>query len=245
MILRSPQLPTVAHGFSVRTGGVSTARYASLNLGGKWGDDPAHVAENRRRFAAAGGFGAERLFIARQVHGAGVAVVDATTTPSALASVEADALVSAVPGAALAVLTADCVPVLISDGAGHVAAIHAGWRGTVADVVGRAVDALVALGAERASLRAAIGPCICASCFEVGPEVADRFDAAFVDRRRDKPHVDLRLANRALLVAAGVPGRAIDAAPPCTMCDPERFYSFRRDGGEIGQHLSFIVAGVA
>ncbi len=244
MILRSPHLPAVAHGFSLRTGGVSTARYASLNLGGKWGDDPAHVAENRRRFAEAGHFSTENLFIARQVHGAAVAVVKPGMRPAEVAAIEADAVVSEVPGAALAVLTADCVPVLVHDGRGRAAAIHAGWRGTVADVVGRAVDALCELGADRASLRAVIGPSICQDCFEVGPEVAARFDASCVDRRQARPHVDLRLANRDRLVAAGIPRGCIDAGAPCTMCEPARFFSFRRDGAEIGQHLSFIVAGI-
>jgi YfiH family protein len=243
MVIRSAKLSSVAHGFSLRTGGVSTGRYASLNLGTKWGDEPAHVAENRRRFAVAGGFSAEELFVARQVHGAAVAVVRPGARPSDVAAVEADALVSDVPGVALGVLTADCVPILMYDDAGRAAAIHAGWRGTVADVVGRAVEALRSLGADPAGLRAAIGPSICVRCFEVGEEVAARFEATCVDRAGRKPHVDLRLANRARLVAAGLAEHNIDWAPPCTMCEPARFFSFRRDGGEIGQHLSVVVAG--
>lgn len=245
MLLRSRLLSGVRHGFSTRQGGVSVGRYASLNLSGKWGDDPAHVGENRRRFAEAGGFQLERLFTVKQIHGATVATVTASSPPEALASQEADAIVTDVPGAAIAIGTADCVPILISDGRGRVAAVHAGWRGTIADVVGRTVEALGQLGARPSDLRAALGPCICVRCFEVGPEVAERFASLSesVDRSGSKPHVDLRAANRTLLERAGLRPDAIDASPPCTMCEAARFYSFRRDGGQIGQQLSFIVGG--
>jgi polyphenol oxidase len=247
LLLTSPALPTTRHGFSTRRGGVSNGRYATLNLGSKWGDDPAAVAHNRRRLAAAGGFALERLHTARQVHGARVALVGESTTPERVGETEADALVSQVPGVVLGIYTADCVPVLLSDGEGRVAAVHAGWRGTVAGVAAAAVEALVSIGARRERLRAALGPSICVRCFEVGDEVADAFAPLVppsVLRDAKKPHVDLWEANRALLVAAGVAADHIDAAPPCTMCEPERFFSFRRDGAGIGQQLSFVVAGV-
>jgi YfiH family protein len=124
--------------------------------------------------------------------------------------------------------------------------VHAGWRGTVAGVAHAAVEALVSIGARRQSLRAAFGPSICERCYEVGPEVADAFRQVVpssVIAGYVRPHVDLWEANRALLTAAGVLPERIDAAPPCTSCEPERFFSFRRDGANIGQHLSFIVAG--
>lgn len=244
MLLRSTQLTSIAHGFPTRRGGVSTGRFASLNLLGKWGDDPAHVAENRRRLAAAGGFTVDRLFTAHQVHGATVAVIGGDDQPAACAERDADALVTDVAGVALGVGTADCVPILLADGEGRVAAAHAGWRGTLADVAGAAVEALVALGARRERLRAALGPSICPACFEVGPEVAEQFAsvAGVVDRTGARPHVDLRLANRSFLERAGLAPEAIDDRPPCTMCDAERFFSYRRDGGGIGQHLAFIVA---
>ena len=139
------------------------------------------------------------------------------------------------PGAVVGVYTADCVPILLADDEGRVAAAHAGWRGTVAGVANAAVEALVSIGARRERLRAALGPSICAHCFEVGEEVAAAFDAlapssVVRDGGGKKPHVDLWEANRLVLAAAGVPESAIDAAPPCTMCEPERFFSFRRDG---------------
>lgn len=244
MLLRSPTLSSTRHGFSLRQGGVSQGRYESLNLSFKWGDELAHVDENRRRFAEAGGFELQQLCTVRQVHGRAVAVVAAETPASAFTTVEADALVSEVPGVALAVGTADCVPILLADARGRVAAIHAGWRGTILDIVGQTVLVLRELGAHASGLRAALGPSICVSCFEVGEEVATQFRSlGCVDDSGERPHVDLRLANRTLLERAGVAPDAIDASPPCTMCDRERFFSFRRDGGQIGQHLSFVVAG--
>ncbi len=247
LLVTSRLLTGLRHGFSTRRGGVSTGRYATLNVGGKWGDDPEHVAHNRRRLAAAGGFEWARLYTARQVHGARVALVVDGTLPERVAETEADVVVSAVPGAVVGVYTADCVPILLTDGEGRVAAAHAGWRGTVAGVANAAVEALVSIGAERERLRAALGPSICARCFEVGDEVAAAFEAlapSSVIRHADgrRPHVDLWEANRRVLAAAGVPERAIDATPPCTMCEPERFFSFRRDGEGIGQHLSFVAA---
>jgi len=239
-------LTGLRHGFSTRRGGVSTGPYATLNVGGKWGDDPEHIAHNRRRLAAAGGFDWTRLYTAKQVHGARVALVVDGTLPERVADTEADVVVSAVPGAVVGVYTADCVPILLADDEGRVAAAHAGWRGTVAGVANAAVEALVSIGARRERLRAALGPSICAHCFEVGDEVAAAFDAlapsSVIRADGQKPHVDLWEANRLVLAAAGVPEENIDAAPPCTMCEPERFFSFRRDGEGIGQHLSFVAA---
>jgi YfiH family protein len=241
LVVTSSLLASTRHGFSTRRGGVSTDRYATLNVGGKWGDDPEKVAHNRRRLAAAGGFDLARLYTARQVHGARVAVVVEGTQPERVAEVEADALVTQLPGAVLGVYTADCVPILISDGEGRVAAVHAGWRGTVAGVAHAAVEALVSIGARREKLKAALGPSICAHCFEVGDDVAAQFPPSAVVRGEAKPHVDLWEANRLMLGGAGV--TRIDATPPCTMCEADRFFSFRRDGEQIGQHLSFVVAG--
>jgi YfiH family protein len=243
----SPVLRGVRHGFSTRRGGVSTGKYATLNLGGKWGDNPEAVAHNRRRVGAAGGFDYARMYTAQQVHGARVALVVDGTLPERVAATEADVVATAVPGAVVGVYTADCVPILVADDECRVAAIHAGWRGTVQGVAVAGVEALVSVGARRERLRAALGPSICVRCFEVGEEVALQFEAlvpeAVVRKPGERPHVDLWAANRALLVSAGVRADAIDAAPACTMCDPERFFSFRRDGAGIGQQVSFVVAG--
>jgi purine-nucleoside/S-methyl-5'-thioadenosine phosphorylase / adenosine deaminase len=250
MIVTSPLLVEagVRHGFSTRRGGVSEGRYATLNVGGKWGDDPEKVEHNRKRLAAAGGFDWNVLHTAKQVHGARVAVVVEGVDKARVADTEADALVSVVPGTAVGVYTADCVPILYADDEGRVAAAHAGWRGTVKGVAQAAVEALVSVGARRERIRAAVGPSICARCFEVGEEVAEAFDKltpdAVIRAPGQKPHVDLQLANKLLLLLAGLREDRIDAAPPCTLHEPDRFFSFRRDGAGIGQQVSFVVSRV-
>ena len=230
--------PGLLHGFTDRLGGVSQGRFATLNFGRRWGDDPAAVDENLRRVAAAAGFRPADLRLVRQVHGA-VVLRARDLAPGA----EADALWAArADGPILVgVLTADCVPVLLADDAAErVAAVHSGWRGTVAGVVPQAVAALVAAGAAPERLRAAIGPCISAAAFEVGPEVAALFPAAHVDLTGPRPHVDLVAVVRDQLLAAGLPLAAIERVGGCTYREPDRYFSYRRDGAGIGQHLAFI-----
>ena len=140
MIDRAEHFPDgVIHGFTDRLGGVSVGRFESLNMGGRWGDDPVAVAENLRRVAAAGGFAVEKLRRARQVHGAAVLAAREVGEGS-----EGDAVwVRRGDGLVAGVMTADCVPVLLVDRAGTVAAaVHSGWKGTVADIVGGAVRTL-------------------------------------------------------------------------------------------------------
>lgn len=236
----------VRHGFTTRLGGVSTGRYQSLNLGEAWGDDPERVRENLRRVAKDGDFDAAKLCQVVQVHGTEVLRASAVERRER----QADGLVTDAP-LVLGSYSADCVCILLADGAGRVAAIHAGWRGTVAGIAARAVEALVAIGADPGKVRAALGPSIGPCCFEVQEEVAGRFQAllpAAVSTRSDasgqaRTFVDLRRTNRHFLESAGVPGQNIADAPPCTCCDPQRFFSFRRDGAGIGQHLAFIVGG--
>ena len=151
------------------------------------------------------------------------------------------------PGVVVGVYTADCVPILLADDDGRVAAAHAGWRGTVAGVANAAVEALVSIGARRERLRAALGPSICAHCFEVGEEVAARVRraravAVCAPTGRSRTSICGRPTASCSSPPAS-PESAIDAAPPCTMCEAERFFSFRRDGAGIGQHLSFVAAG--
>jgi YfiH family protein len=232
------ELPIV-HGFTTRRGGVSQGRYASLNMGGKWGDEPEAVAENVRRVAAAAGFDPEQIRRARQVHGAEVVrardLDEETQADAVWCHRDDDPVV-------VAVLTADCVPVLLADREGRVAcAVHSGWRGTVAGVVPAAVRALQSAGVEPQSLVAAIGPCIELASFEVGPEVAEQFESPFVDRDSDpKPHVDLVGCVRAQLRAAGLAAEAIERVGGCTFADADRYFSYRRDGKGIGQMLSFV-----
>jgi hypothetical protein len=160
--------------------------------------------------------------------------------------VEADALWTDEPGVSVGVRTADCVPVLIEDWAsGRVAAVHAGWRGVLAGVTSRAVDALVAAGSARDDLRAAVGPCIQRCCYEVDGDLPARFARAHGDAvvvavpGRERAHLDLPLALVGELERAGVAGARVAVLRHCTHCDA-RFFSHRRDRGVTGRHLSFI-----
>jgi len=169
----------------------------------------------------------DRVFRVSQVHGARALVAEGEV--AALAREEADALVARAPNTAVSVRVADCVPVLLANSeTGAVAAVHAGWRGVVANVVGSAFE----LGAFDL---AAIGPCIGACCFEIGDDVAAKLAPFAKDR-----HGDLRGAVRAQLRARGLQDAHIDDVPGCTMCDRDRFFSFRRDGESSGRHLAVI-----
>jgi YfiH family protein len=161
---------------------------------------------------------------------------------------EADALWTDVPGTAVGVRTADCLPILIEDPKGRVAAVHAGWRGVISEIVARTIELFVAKGASASELRVAIGPCIQSCCFEVDGDLPERFVDAFGSEvllaGRPKPHLDLPLAVRKTLSRAGVPSSHVVTLTQCTMCD-ERFFSHRRDRGVTGRHLSFITCGGA
>ncbi len=239
------------HGFTTRAGGVSAPPFETLNLGGKWGDAPSAVSENRRRLEVAVG---GPIAVARQVHGANVVRVRASDDRAAVAGTEADGLCTDDAGVVLGVFVADCVPALLADPrTGACAAVHAGWRGTVAGVLPAAVRALAAeFGARPAELRVALGPAIGPCCFEVGPEVVAAFEALWPDARGrgivlpsprgapGKANVDLKAANRSLLERAGADPGAIDAGPECTACERARFYSFRRDGNATGQMMGVV-----
>lgn len=233
----------IRHGFSTRLGGVSVGSYAAMNLARNVGDDPAAVAENHRRFAAAVGYDPGRLFEASQVHGARALRVDGATV-AALRPEEADALVASTAGDAVGVRVADCVPVLLaSPGGATVAAAHAGWRGVTRGVLAATV---AAMGAPAGELRAAVGPCIGACCFEVGEEVAEEIAAASAPgvvvraTAGARPTVDLRAAVAAQLAALGVV--AVEQVGGCTRCEAARYHSYRRDGKASGRLFAAIVA---
>ena len=244
------------HAFSTRAGGVSRGVWKSLNLGlvSSLGDEPAHVAENWAIFGEAAGIGTERFVHGRQVHGdtvliAGQADAHGILEPSDLV---ADGYATNVPGLALAVFTADCVPLLMHDPAAHVvAAVHCGWRGTVADIEARAIDRMRDLGADPGRICAAIGPCIHACCFQTGPEVPaalDRLldgDAEGLYRPDpDTPgrfFTDLPGAVARRLTQLGVAPERIDDLGECTMCSPDRYWSHRRLGLSRGSQASIIM----
>jgi hypothetical protein len=225
-----PAPPRVRAVSTTRSGGVSSGVWASLNLGGHTDDDPACVAENRRRLAAASGCPPPVWL--RQVHGTAVVELAGPAARDAEAPV-ADAAVTAAPGVACVVLTADCLPIVFCDRAGtRVGVAHAGWRGLASGVI---EAALAALGVPPAAVLAWLGPCIGAAAFEIGPEVRDALLAAdpeageaFVAGRGDRWHADLRGLARRRLAAAGV--NEISSSGACTASEPGRFFSHRRDG---------------
>lgn len=212
-----------------RPGGVSRGRYASFNLGGHVGDDAAAVAANRARLAAATGLPADRIVWLDQVHGSTVRMVD---EPAAQPLPQTDAAVTAVPLLALAVLVADCVPVLLADAtAGVVAAAHAGRAGAAAGVLGRTLEAMRRLGADPAQTEALLGPAICGGCYEVPAglqaEVERQLPGSSCPTSAGTAGLDLRAGLAAQLSAHGVARVALD--PRCTAEDDELF-SYRRDG---------------
>jgi len=240
-ILQSPLLAAFSHGFTTRLGGASGPPFDSLNLGTHVGDDPDLVAENWARLERATGLHFARV---KQVHGARAVRAAGASAPAE----EADAIVSSAPGVAACVSVADCVPVLLADPAtGAVAAVHAGWRGTVARAAEEGVRALVReTGAPAERLLASIGPSIGPCCYEVSADVADRFAAGIgpsVVRRGATLRVDLWGANVAVLREAGVRERSVEVLGRCTSCERELFYSHRRDAGRTGRHLAFVAPG--
>lgn len=253
MLLTSPLLtglPGIRHGFSTRQGGVSTGPYDSWNFGPD-DEDPSAQAENRRRFCRAVGLSTPVVQV-RQVHGARVvdhAIVGDDT--------EADAIINSRADIAVGIRTADCAPILIAgtdpDGHPHVAAVHAGWRGAVADIPGRAIAALASRGATPDRLYVAIGPTIGLKSFEVGDEVVAAATEALsgqtpktVVNDRGRHHLDLVDLVRRLLLRAGVGEDRIDVVGGCTFEEAALYYSHRRDRGLTGRHLSAIgiAAGV-
>lgn len=226
---------------STRHGGTSAGGYATLNLSFGVGDDPAAVLANRERVAAALGTGLGSFVFAQQVHGAGVHVVTAAdrgrgARTAADAIPGADALVTADPGTVLAILVADCVPIVLYDPAAHLlACVHAGWRGTVARAAAAAVGALRGLGSRPEDLIAGIGPAIAPADFQVGPEVAAKVERAFGASagtllRPDSDgrwRLDLWAANRLTLGEAGLASEHIHVAAVPTGPGPGQFYSHR------------------
>ncbi len=251
--LESPLLARsgFSHAFFTRAGGVSRPPWDTLNFAAGTGDDPAAVRENFELAARILGVEASHLHVVSQVHGVAARVIDVGETREDVLRAVADITLSRAPGVACGVRTADCVPILIADrSTGAVAAIHSGWKGTVANVAAAGVRALRDLIGARGNLVAAIGPHIETCCFEVGPDVAAELagcsslgDSVVVigAGTNDKPHVNLRAIVRAQLEGEGIAGAAIDDVRGCTVHDSDRFHSYRRDGKIGGRLLSAIV----
>jgi YfiH family protein len=239
-----------ANAFSTRVGGVSAFPSNALNLAGFDEDSAENIQENRRRFLSILE-GHWTLAACWQVHGSDVRVVrDANDKQSERE--RCDALTTKLTGVLLGVKTADCVPVILGDTrTGACAAVHAGWRGTLAEIVKHALVRMRdEFGTDAPDVRAAIGPAALACCYEVGAEVIESFRAKFSNAASlftttSEGHalVDLHEANRRQLVESGVAVERIHALPLCTMCRPELFFSYRREKklyGRTGRLLSVI-----
>ena len=236
-------IPNLVHGFLGRRGGVSCEPFAELNLSYHVGDAPERVHENWRRVRDdAGGLRCARM---QQVHGDRVVVIDNADLDGG----EADAMVIGVPGTLTGVLTADCVPILLVAPTHHiVAAVHAGWRGTLAGVARRAVQHIQQpFGTKAVEIHAALGPSIDGCCYEVDRGIADALEQRWgahsdtVSRDRGpKPMVDLRRINTAILEGAGVPRTQIVNVGPCTHCAAMEYFSHRAANGPTGRQWSFI-----
>jgi YfiH family protein len=238
LILSSALLAGFPHGFSTRHGGRSRAPFEGLDLGSRGGAEAEAVERNWALLRQETGLSFARV---RQVHGCRIVRLEAPGTSAE----EADGVVTDRPGLAACVLSADCVPILIGDPrTGTVAAVHAGWRGTLARAAARAVETLQSdFGAHPENLLVAIGPAIGPCCYEVSRELAERFEAeiglgSMVHPRT--PRIDLWSANERVLQAAGVLAERIEVIDRCTACDAESFFSYRRDGPQTGRQVGFI-----
>ncbi len=247
-ILEHPLLDGVRHGFFTRKGGASSGLYAGLNCGRGSKDQQDVVATNRARVADAMGVPPDRLAGVNQVHSADVVVITDPDRINAADQPDADALVTALPGVALSVLTADCQPVLFADAqAGVIGAAHAGWKGALSGVLEATVDAMRDLGATQ--IRAVIGPSISQRAYEVGWDFMENFTAEDPEYQRffsngpnDKPMFDLPGFGLSRLRAAGVEAAWIGH---CTYSDPERFFSYRRTTHQNEPDYGRLISAIA
>ena len=232
--------------FTERTGGVSSPPFDSLNLSAATGDDPEAVYRNRTRVCQA--LGIERFAVARQVHGTDCCEVGTPTAgmgfdtrAGASPAVLADTLATGVPGVAVAVLVADCVPVaLVSERERRVAAVHAGWRGLAAGVVNAAMGTF----ADPTAVHAVVGPAVGPDHYEVGEDVQQAVTAIAGDATRSirddgRVRLDLAATTAALLHTLGA--AKVETAAVCTACEPERLYSHRREGRATGRQALIAV----
>lgn len=246
-IITADTLSPFRHGFFTRRGGASSGVFKGLNCGLGSSDQTNAVKINRARVAEAMDVGADALASVHQIHSTDVAIVE---LPSDDRPVKADALVTRNPDVALAILTADCQPVLFADHeAGVVGAAHAGWRGALGGVLEATIDAMETLGASRGNIFAVIGPTISQSAYEVGPEFLDEFLSVDPDYSRffgngkaGKYQFDLPSFGLYRLRQAGV--AEAEWTRHCTYSDASRFYSYRRSVHENEQDYGRLISTI-
>ncbi len=255
MLLRfaSLDLPGLVHAVTTRAGGVSAPPYATLNLSFSRPDDPRAVHENRRRVYAALEIDPRRVVQAGQIHGADVLVAEERhagrgALDRSLVLPPADALITNQTNLFLLACFADCTPLLFCDPVQRAVGIaHAGWQGTVKQIGAATVRALTeTFGSRPADLRVVIGPSAVPCCYNVWPHVVDQIRTAFSSApdvlilRDGQRFFDLWTANRATLIAAGVPSAHIEASDICTIHHHDRFFSHRASGGQTGRFAAVI-----
>lgn len=231
--------PTLIAAESTRHGGVSETPYTSLNLGINTDDEPTHITENRRRWLANWHLTEEQLASSYQVHGTDVQVATEAGRTTGF-----DALITNVPGLLVGVTVADCTPILVFDTRNRaVAAIHAGWRGTVGGIVTKALHEMQShYGTQPADCLAYVGTCIDACSFEVGAEVAGQFapTRTMIDPATGKNLVDLKQANADQLRAFGLTDAQIEVSPYSTVLHNSDYFSHRLERGLTGRMLAII-----
>lgn len=238
-------------GFTTRHEGVSRPPYNSLNLGTNTADSLHSVMGNRSLLARSMGTKVEQLVTVTQVHGTDILVIDSPNQDFAhFHKLECDGIITDQPGVLIGVCVADCVPVLLLDPVKKVAAaLHAGWKGTAGGIVVKGVETLVEFfGSKPSSILAAVGPGIGGCCYEVDAAVKEAFDKGgpgweFVASGKGEGRwgLDLRQANYRQLVKAGLVEENIEVADQCVACNHDLFFSYRRDGGETGRQMGFIM----
>lgn len=241
----------ITHAFCTREGGVSREPFASLNVSAREGDDDDAVRRNWSCIACTFEIAPGSFRMVRQVHGKEIVAVEGDIVIDAGDDIpSADGIVTALPGVAIGVRTADCVPLLYADPRQRVVGVvHAGWRGTAQEIAAKAVEKLVTeYSCRRSDIRVAIGPAIGPCCYEVDEAVYAAMPWYHNDRRvfsdgAGKGHwmLDLVAANRLQLSDAGIGDGHIHAAGTCTSCNGTLFFSHRGEGGRTGRQLSFIM----
>jgi polyphenol oxidase len=240
-------------GFTTRHEGVSRPPYNSLNLGTNTLDSPHNVEGNRSLLARAFGTTLDHFLTVTQTHGTDLLVIDSPNPEfSHFLKIECDGIITNQPGLMIAVCVADCVPLLLHDPVQNVvAALHAGWQGTVGNIAEKGVEAMVNMfGSSPKDILAAIGPSIAPCCYEVDAPIRDAFKKAGAawdlhakESAAGKWQLDLAGANRRQLIDAGLGSDQIEVEPLCVSCTQELFFSYRRDDGDTGRQVGFIMLG--
>jgi len=238
-------------GFTTRHEGVSRPPYNSLNLGLSTKDSPHNVEGNRSILARAFGSRAELLVTVTQVHGSDLLLLDQPNPDfSHFQKLECDGIITNQPEVMIGVCVADCVPVLLLDPVRKVvAALHAGWKGTAEGIVRKGVEAMASVfDSKPGQILAAVGPAIGPCCYEVDEPVASAFDKEGSDFRAfakeagtGKWRLDLIEANRRQLLRAGIEEHNLETTSLCVCCEKDLFFSYRRDKGETGRQMGFIM----